>query len=480
MKYIVAVDQSTSASKVFLVNERGEITRAVKHAHRQLYPTPGRAEHDAEEIYQCVLAGINEVIDGVERTQIDAIALTNQRETIVVWERVTGQPICPAIVWQDTRGDRVCAEQASANDRVRQLTGSAISPYLPASKAEQLLREQPSLRERAQNGELCIGTIESYLIFRLCGRFVSDYSNASRTQWLDLHTRDWSSELLSLFGMPRAALAETLLPSDACFGEYCGIPIIGVLGDSFAALFGQGCHAPGTAKATYGTGASVMVNTGDVPLVTGNGLTAAIAYGYRGHVCYEIEGNITCSGDTLIWLRDGLKLFSSLEELEQLAGSVPDAKGVQLVPAFEGLGAPFFDVQAKATLRGMTRGTTRAHVARAALESIAQRVTDVTEAIRAESGFTIPLLMADGGGSRNELLMQTQANLANCELRCADASDLSALGAAYMAGLTTGLYASFEELAARRQTRIFAPHMQAEARLCMRRDWAQAIQSARL
>lgn len=480
MKYIVAVDQSTSASKIFLVDERGEITRTARHAHRQLYPVPGRAEHDAEEIYQCVKAGIDEVIEGVERTQINAIALTNQRETIVVWERTTGQPVCPAIVWQDTRGTLICAELISANDRVQQLTGSALSPYLPASKATQLLREQPWLLARAENGDLCIGTIESYLIFRMCGRFASDYSNASRTQWFDLHTRDWSSELLSLFGMPRAALAETLLPSDACFGEYRGIPIIGVMGDSFAALFGQGCHVPGTAKVTYGTGASVMVNTGDIPLLTGNGLTTAIAYGYRGRVCYETEGNITCSGDTLIWLRDGLGLFSSLEELEQMAGSVPDAKGMQLVPAFQGLGAPFFDAHAKATLRGITRGATRAHVARAALESIAQRVTDVTEAIRSESGFAIPLLMVDGGGSKNGLLMQTQADLANCELRCTDRTDLSALGASYMAGLTTGLYASFDELAACRCTRTFTPHMQVEVRLHMRRSWTKAIQSARL
>ena len=469
MKYIAAVDQSTSASKAFLVDERGEIARRASRPHRQYYPEPGRVEHDAQEIFENVRAIIAEVTDGIPAADIAALALTNQRETTVIWDRATGVPVCPAVVWQDTRGEALCRELVEHGEAVRRMTGSALSPYLPASKIGALLRENPALRRRAEAGDLCMGTIESYLAFRLGGQFVTDVSNASRTQLFDINALRFSDRLTGLFGIPDALLPERVLPSDGCFGEYRGMPITGVLGDSFATLFGQGCQTPGTAKVSYGTGTSVMVNIGQKPLVLNSGLTTAVAYGFQGKVAYEIEGNITCSGDTLMWLKDGLNLYASLDELEAL------------VPAMAGLGAPFFDTDARALIRGMTRGTTRAHIARAALESMAQRVADVFEVIRADSGFDVTRLMADGGGSRNTLLMQMQADLADCELCCAQASELSALGAAYMAGLATGVYASFDDIPARRtEGRRYAPRMDAETRAKMRRDWSKAIECARM
>jgi len=428
MSYIVAVDQSTSASKAFLVDERGEIIRRASRAHRMYYPAPGRVEQDAEEIFGNVVAIIDGVTEGIGAAELAALAITNQRETTVLWDRATGKPVCPAVVWQDTRGEALCAELAAQDARVRQLTGSCLSPYLPASKIGALLREDPALMRRAEAGELCMGTIESYLCFRLGGRHVSDVSNASRTQLMDIHVLGWSPELAALFGIPAALLAE-LVPCDGDFGSYRGMPITGVLGDSFATLFGQGCHAPGSAKISYGTGTSVMVNLGQSAPASPGDLTAAVAWRFGGRTAYELEGNITCSGDTLVWLCEGLQLFRDPGEIEALAQTVPDALGVQLVPALAGLGAPFFDTGATALIRGMTRGVTRAHVARAALEGMAQRPADVLEAIRAQTGYPVSALVADGGGSKNALLMQLQADLANCELRCARFSELSALGA---------------------------------------------------
>lgn len=480
MKYIVAVDQSTSASKAFLVDEQGGIVRRASRPHRQYYPAPGRVEQDAEEIYRNVEAIIGEVTEGIPANQLAALALTNQRETTVLWERKTGVPACHAVVWQDTRGEALCAELRRHDARVRELTGSALSPYLPASKIGVLLRENPALRRRAEAGDLCMGTMESWLAFKLGGRHVTDASNASRTQLMDIHRLEWSKELTSLFGIPEALLAE-ILPCDGDFGTYRGMPIVGVLGDSFGTLFGQGCHAPGTAKISYGTGTSVMVNLGERALIPENGLTTAVAWRFDGRTAYELEGNITCSGDTLIWLCEGLELFRDPQEIEALARTVPDALGVQLVPAMAGLGAPFFDTGATALIRGMTRGATRAHVARAALEAMTQRPADVLEAIRAGSGLEVPLLMADGGGCKNTLLMQLQADLADCELRCATFSELSALGAAWMAGIAVGLYRSLEDIPARQgEGPRYAPRMAAEQRAAMRRAWRLAIQCARM
>ena len=481
MKYVVAVDQSTSASKAFLVDECGGIVRRSSRSHRQYYPKPGRVEQDAEEIIRNVRIIIDEVTDGIPSSNLTALALTNQRETMVLWDPKTGIPVCPAIVWQDSRGEALCGELHGRDARVRELTGSALSPYLPASKIAALLRDEPVLLRRAEAGELCMGTMESFMVFRLGGQHISDVSNASRTQLFDLHSMTWSDELARLFGIPKAMLAPKLLPCDGDFGTYKGIPITGVLGDSFGTLFGQGCCEPGSAKISYGTGTSVMVNAGGVPVIPGTGLTAAVAWNFSGKTAYEIEGNITCSGDTLIWLCEGLGLFRDPAEIEELARSVPDSLGVQLVPAMAGLGAPFFDTGATAIIRGMTRGTTRAHVARAALEAMAQRPVDVMDAIRAETPFALPLLKADGGGSKNSMLMQLQADLGNCVLVGTRAGELSALGAAWMTGVATGLHRSLEDIPARRETGTrYIPQMAAEERERMRRDWQRAIECSNM
>ena len=480
MKYIVSIDQSTSASKAFLIDGQGDIVRRASRPHRQFYPAPDRVEQDAEEIFQNVAAVIGEVTDGIPARDLSALAITNQRETTVLWDRETGLPVCPAVVWQDTRGAALCQQLSAHGEAVERVTGSALSPYLPASKIGVLLNERPDLRRRAEAGDIAMGTMESWLVYRLTGRHATDVSNASRTQLMDLTTLRWSGELARWFGIPASMLAPEILPSDACFGEYRGIPITGVLGDSFATLFGQGCHAPGATKVSYGTGTSVMVNIGSAPRLLGPGLTTAAAWGYDGATVYEIEGNITCSGDTLVWLCKSLELFRDPAEIEALARTVEDSGGVQLVPAMAGLGAPFFDPEARAVLRGMSRGTTRAHVARAALESMAQRVADVLEVIRA-GGLDVQTMQVDGGGAKNTLLMQLQADLADCALNCSAASELSGLGAAYMAGLKTGVYPDFDGIPARhRPAQVYRPAMSPEARSEMRRAWASAIACAQM
>lgn len=480
MKYIVAVDQSTSASKAFLVDENGGILRRAARPHRQYYPSDGRAEHDAEEIYQNVLAILDEVTDGVSDSQIAALAIANQRETVVLWDRRTGAPVCPAIVWQDVRGREVCAELANKSDYVLQTTGMALSPYYSAGKIAQLLRERPDVAKLADQGDLAVGTMESYLIFRLTGRHVSDLSNASRTQLLNLRALDWDDVLISMFSLRRDMLPE-LLPTDAVFGFWRGAPITGVMGDSHATLFGQGCVYPGSVKVSYGTGSSVMMNIGHTPLISDGALSTAVAFNYGGKVHYQTEGNITCSCDALVWLCREMEMFRDESEIERLAGSVENSMGVSLVPALSGLGAPFFDVDARGVISGLSRGATRAHVARAALEGIAHRCADVAEAMARFCGQPPAIMTADGGGAKNALLMQLQADLANCEVRCSAASELSALGAAYMAGLVSGVYSDLDSIPARSAAqRVYYPAMDASSRDKMRAEWAKAISRARI
>jgi glycerol kinase len=309
---------------------------------------PGRVEHDASEIWRNVKSLIDEVwMDGIQ-----ALAITNQRETTVVWDRETGSPVCPAVVWQDVRGEALCRTLSAHAGDVLKKTGLMLSPYYPAAKLATVLRENPELYARAESGELCAGTVESYLIARLTNGsvFATDVSNAGRTQLLNLTTLRWDDELLKVFGIPKSMLAPVIQHSDAAFGEYNGVPITGVLGDSHAALFGHGCHAPGQVKATYGTGSSVMLNVGDKPVLSQNGLSASVGFGRRGSVCYVLEGNVTCSADTLMWLKDELRLFDDIGEAETIATAVPSTEGVQLVPAFSGLGAPYFDSTAARTI----------------------------------------------------------------------------------------------------------------------------------
>ncbi len=482
MNYIVAVDQSTSASKAFLVDAKGGIVRRASKKHAQFYPTPGRVEHDAAEIFENVVAILDEVLDGIALRDVRALAITNQRETTVIWDRKTGLPVARAMVWQDIRGREICDALQSHSNFARGVTGAALSPYLPAGKIAAFRMENPDIAARMGAGDLCVGTIETYLIYRLTGGrvFATDYTNASRTQLFHLKTLDWDADMLHLFGLKRDYLAERILPADADYGLYRGIPIVGVLGDSHAALFGHGCHVPGAVKATYGTGSSVMMNVGELPRIAENGLTAAVGFGFQGKVFYELEGNVTCSGDALVWLCNEMGMFKDALEIEALARTVPDADGVFLVPALSGLGAPYFDLSARAILCGMTRGTTRAHVARAALDAIAMQDADVLDAMECASGQRIQTLTADGGAAKNTLLMQMQADDAGCDVVCPGANELSALGAATIAGITVGLYPSYAELRAHFPAgAAYTPRLDPQKRALRRAAWAQAVAKAR-
>lgn len=472
--YALSIDQSTSGTKVALVDERGVVVRKASMPHAQYHPAPGRAEHDAAEIWRNVQELIGKVwIDGIQ-----ALGIANQRETTVIWDCATGEPVCPAVVWQDVRGEALCQSLAAHADDVRQRTGLTLSPYYPAAKLAAVLAERPGLRMRAEAGELRAGTIDSYLIYRLTGGavFATDISNASRTQLLNLKSLEWDDALLRLFDIPKSMLAPAILHSDAAFGTYRGVPITGVLGDSHASLFGHGCHAPRMVKTSYGTGSSIMMNVGEKPVFSQNGLSASVGFGYRGAVCYVLEGNITCSADTLVWLRDGLELIDDIGQAEQIARRVPSTDGVQLVPAFSGLGAPYFDSGARALLCGMSRGTTRAHVVRAALESIAQQNADVLSAMARDAGAPVSALNADGGGSVNRLLMQLQADLVPCRVRASLEPDLTALGAAQMAGLSVGLYKAFKPAP---HAAEYEPLMSGQDRVALRAAWAAAIRRAR-
>jgi glycerol kinase len=482
VNYIAVVDQSTSSSKAFLVDARGDIVRRAAKPHKQFYPAPGRVEHDAEEIFQNVKAVLCDVLDGINLHRVRALSIANQRETTVVWDRKTGVPVAPAMVWQDIRGKSIVDALSNHAELARQITGAAISPYLPGSKIAALRRENPEIAARMDAGALCVGTIDSYLVYRLTDGevFASDYTNASRTQLFNLNTLDWDARMLSLFDLKRCFFADRLLPADADFGSYLGIPITGVLGDSHAALFGHGCHAPETVKATYGTGSSVMWNVGSKPLIAQGGLTAAVGLAFQGCIAYEIEGNITSSGDTLVWLSRDLGMFRDAAEIEACARAVSDAGGVYLVPALSGLGAPHFDLSAKAIICGMTRGTTRAHIARAALDSIVLQGADVIAAMEQMSGKRIKALMADGGAAKNALLMQAQADYAGCEVKCPSEVEISALGAAYIGGIATGVYRSFEDIPARnRDVTVYNPRMDPQKRATILAGWREAVQKAR-
>ena len=486
----MALDQSTSASKALLLDAQGEVVAKAARTHAQHHPAPGRVEHDAQEIWVNVLAVLTEAMAGIDPTEIAALALCNQRETTVVWERATGRPIAPAIVWQDTRGGEIIADMKSRDpalaQAIQERTGLQLSVYFAAAKLASILRDVPRALSRAKAGELCAGTVDSYLLFRLTGTHRTDVTNASRTQLMDLRTLAWDPEICAAFGIPLACLPE-ILPSDTHFGDtVCdglprGLHVTGVMGDSHAAFFAHGCTTSGMAKATFGTGSSVMLHVGNEPVTTPHGLSMSVGYGFRGETAYVLEGNITSSGDTLCWLRDELAMIHDIDEAEPLAASVPDAQGVYLVPAFSGLGAPHFAESARALLCGITRGTTCAHVVRAALESIAYQERDVLDAMR-ESGTQWNSLRVDGGPTRNALLMQLLADVLDCPVECATISEMSPMGVGLMAGLTVGLYPDLQALVEGRlhRDKAYRPAMDAAVREEKLVGWREAVARAKL
>jgi glycerol kinase len=456
-KYILSFDQGTTSSRAIVFNREGTIVSIAQREFEQIYPQPGWVEHNAAEIWSTQVSVATEAIikAGITPTDIAAIGITNQRETTVLWDRKTGEPLHNAIVWQDRRTSAYCDELKAKGlaKNIQEKTGLIVDAYFSATKIKWMLDNVPGAREKALAGEIAFGTIDSWLIWKLTdGRVhVTDVTNASRTMIYNIHTLEWDQELLDLFDIPAAILPEVKSSSEV-YGETTGnvlaakIPIAGIAGDQQAALFGQMCTEVGMVKNTYGTGCFMLMNIGDKPIVSQNSLVTTIAWKINGKVQYALEGSIFIGGAVVQWLRDGLGIISSSAEVEALAQKVPDTGGVYLVPAFAGLGAPHWDQDARGTITGITRGTNASHIARAAVESIAFQTMEVLKAMEADSGHRIKELRVDGGATANDMLMQFQADLLDTTVIRPKVTEVTALGAAYLAGLAVGYWNSMDDI----------------------------------
>ena len=493
MSYILALDQGTTSSRAILFGRDGSIERVVQKEFRQIFPKNGWVEHDPEEIWLSQLDVAREAISagGNERTAVAAIGIANQRETIVVWERESGNPIYNAIVWQDRRTADVCdrLRQQGNAERIQEKTGLVIDAYFSATKIEWILDNVPGAKAKAERGELACGTIDTWLIWKLTkGRLhITDPSNASRTMLFNLTTGKWDDELLSLFHIPYSILP-TIRSSSEVYGETAAgifdrpIPIAGIAGDQQAALFGQNCTRHGMAKNTYGTGCFMLMNVGDKPQISKNRLLGTLAWqlGAQAKSQFALEGSVFIAGATVQWLRDGLGIIQSSSEVESLAASVPDSGGVFLVPAFAGLGAPHWDAYARGTILGITRGTNKGHIARAALEGIAFQVADVLDAMQQDSGIAINQLRVDGGASANNLLMQFQADILQAPVVRPKIIETTALGAAFLAGLAVGFWKDHSEIESIWQTdRVFEPQMEMSEVAYRRQRWKKALERSK-
>jgi len=490
-RYVLALDQGTTSSRSILFDAAGRPVASAQREFTQRFPQPGWVEHDADEIWATQSATIREVLGkaGASAADLAAIGITNQRETTVLWERASGRPVAPAIVWQDRRtADRCAALRAAGHEAsVARTTGLTLDPYFSGTKLAWLLEHVPDARRRAERGELAFGTIDSWLIWQLSGgtAHLTDVTNASRTLLLDLARAAWSTPMLELLGVPRACLPEVVPSSLPCasaprarLGDAL-VPITGIAGDQQAALFGQACFEPGMAKNTYGTGCFVLMNTGAAPLVSRQHLLSTIAWDCGG-LSYALEGSVFVAGAVVQWLRDALGLIATSADVEPLAASVPDSGGVYFVPAFTGLGSPHWDPYARGTIVGLTRGSGRAELARAALESIAFQSADVLDAMQADAGQPLTELKVDGGATANALLMQFQADLLGVPVVRPAVTETTALGAAYLAGLGAGFWGARAELAAQwRAERRVEPGPGRDAALSRRHDWTRAVERAR-
>ncbi|MGH7555141.1 MAG: glycerol kinase GlpK [Longimicrobiales bacterium] len=485
MKGILAIDQGTTGTTCLVLDERAHLQGRAYSEFRQHYPRPGWVEHDAREIWDVTLRVAREAIANASGVDLSAIGITNQRETVVLWDRATGEPVHHAIVWQDRRTAQRCRElkEAGREAWVRERTGLVLDPYFSATKIAWLLENVPGSRQRAEAGDLAVGTVDTWLIWKLTGGRVhaTDPTNASRTLLYDIRRLEWDDELLSLFGVPRALLPE-VRRSSGSFGETAPdvlgrtIPIAGVAGDQQAALFGQGCVTPGLAKNTYGTGAFLLLNTGKKPVVSKKGLLTTVACGARGEAVYALEGAIFIAGAAVQWLRDGLGVIRHASETEALAIETNSNDGVYFVPAFVGLGAPYWNPEARGTIVGLTRGSTRAHLARAALEAMAYSTHDVLEAMTADSSVAAAELAVDGGASLNDWLMQFQADVLGVTVRRPRIVETTALGAAGLAGIGAGIWKNADDfLAAGDQPTHFHPAVPAEQRAELLRGWRRAV-----
>lgn len=487
---LLAIDQGTTGTTALLLDRDVRVVAAHNVEFPNHYPKPGWVEHEAAEIWESVEQAVLGAVlhaGGFEAVQILAVGITNQRETSLFWDRVTGEPAHRALVWQDRRTADQCAalKAAGHEDMVRAKTGLVLDPYFSATKARWVLDAVPGLRARAEAGALCFGTIDSYLVWRLCGAHVTDASNASRTLLMNLDTGAWDEELLALFDVPRAVLpricgnAEVVGHTRGLSFLPDGLPISGMAGDQQSALFGQACFAPGEAKCTYGTGAFVLLNTGHVRVPSHNGLLTTVAWRLGGQTTFALEGSAFIAGAAVQWLRDGLGVITSAAEIEALAESVPDSGGVIFVPALAGLGAPHWRPEARGLVTGITGGTTKAHLARAVLEGVALQIGDILTAMSADAGQPLRSLRVDGGAARNDLLMQAQADILGVEIRRPTVLETTALGAAFLAGLGAGVYESTEAItAAWRADRSFSPAPEGEAMRALKRAWADAVARA--
>lgn len=490
-QYILAFDQGTTSSRAILFDRAGRIRGIVQREFRQIFPQSGWVAHDAKEIWESQLAVAQQVLkeQGVSAADIAAIGITNQRETTVIWDRATGQPIADAIVWQDHRTaetcDALCAQGKAP--LFQNKTGLVLDAYFSGTKVKWLLDNVPGAREKAHRGELAFGTIDSWLIYKLCGAHVTDTSNASRTLLFNIHTLQWDSELLDALDIPSNLLPQ-VVPSSGIVGatrsELFGhaIPIAGIAGDQQAATFGQACHHSGMAKNTYGTGCFMLMHTGQEAMASRNNLLTTVGWTLKQgcKADYMLEGSVFNAGAAVQWLRDGLGIINSSAEVEALAASVPDTGGVFFVPAFAGLGAPYWDAYARGTIVGISRGTTRAHIARATLAGIAYQSADVLEAMQKDAGIQLKELRVDGGAARNDLLMQFQADVLGVPVVRPVVTETTALGAAYLAGLAVGYWSSLEEIESQWQVqKRFEPVMPEAERLERMATWRKAVERSR-
>lgn len=489
-QYILSFDQGTTSSRAIVFDKKGAILSVAQKEFTQFFPKPGWVEHDANEIWSTQLGVAAEAITkaGLTVKNIAGIGITNQRETTVVWNRKTGQPIHHAIVWQDRRTASFCdsLKKQGLHISIQEKTGLVIDAYFSATKVKWILDETPGAREAAERGELCFGTIDSWLLWKLTNGDVhaTDVSNASRTLLFNIHTLKWDPALLEIFSIPASMLPEVRSSSEV-YGHTQNlltshpIPIAGIAGDQQAALFGQMCIEPGMVKNTYGTGCFMLMNTGEKAVPSTHNLLTTVAWQVNGVTQYALEGSVFIAGAVVQWLRDGLKIIRSSAEVETLAAEVSDSDGVYVVPAFAGLGAPYWNQHARGTMVGITRGTTGAHIARAALDSIAYQTMDVLKAMEADSGISIKELRVDGGATANNLLMQFQSDLLNTKVVRPTVVETTALGAAYLAGLAVGYWSGTDEIRQLWQMeRVFTPSMTDETRDELSSGWKRAIQTA--
>ncbi|MBA8773614.1 glycerol kinase GlpK [Staphylococcus schleiferi subsp. coagulans] len=491
--YILSIDQGTTSSRAILFNENGEIAGIAQREFKQHFPKGGWVEHDANEIWTSVLSVMASVLNenNVSASQIKGIGITNQRETTVVWDKNTGRPIYNAIVWQSRQTQHICDELKNAGheETFRNKTGLLLDPYFSGTKVKWILDKVEGAREKAEKGDVLFGTIDSWLVWKLSGgrTHVTDYSNASRTLMYNIHDLQWDDELLEILDVPKVMLPE-VKPSSEVYCEtidyhFFGqkVPIAGIAGDQQAALFGQACFERGDVKNTYGTGGFMLMNTGEEAVVSDNGLLTTIAYGIDGKVNYALEGSIFVSGSAIQWLRDGLRMINSAPQSEDYAKRVDSTEGVYVVPAFVGLGTPYWDSEARGAIFGITRGTEKEHFIRATLESLCYQTRDVIEAMAQDSGIDVNNLRVDGGAVKNNFLMQFQADLVNINVERPEINETTALGAAYLAGIATGFWKDKSEIS--RQWKLeksFEPAMDEKESSLLYKGWKKAVEATQV